>query len=357
MNLERSFLYLSIGAFRVDSWSSQSRVKRNNPRIHTKRTVTRRYLKATMKNTLLFLALFNLCSALTIAQECKLSQAFLQSDADAPGGTTRVWADQTNSSLFFAEALNVNTDGTRRSYSVTDFWGTASAINNLCNAMKDACAGLTSDGLRQRRILTQQAFAAGWPADKLKETKISPDIIPFKNGRPCAPVNGFLVSATTLHAPNTQDPCDISNYVDALEVAALVLPKNPPNSISGFTQRNAKVGDLVVALLPGSNNPVFAVVGDLGPSNRLGEGTVALAAKLLGKTAPPKNYNEIRGRAEFVGRGWTVPRAFVLIFPGTRDVANPFMTTLRIDAVARTKFEAWGGVARLMVCAREYGQH
>ena len=310
-----------------------------------------------MTKTFILLSLFTIAPALTFAQECKMSQAFLQPDADAPSGTTRVWADQTNSSLFFAEALNVNTDGTRRSYSVTDFWGTDNAINNLCNAMKDACAGLTSDGLRQRRILTQQAFAAGWPVDKLQQTKISPDIIPFKNGKPCAPVNGFLVSATTLHEPNVQDPCDISKYVDALEVAAIVLPKNPPNSLSGFSQRNAKIGDLVVALMPGSNNPVFAVVGDLGPSNRLGEGTVALAGKLLGKTAPPKNYNEIRGRAEFAGRGWTVPRALVLVFPGTRDLASPFMTTTRIDAASRTKFEEWGGVPRLAACAREYAQH
>ena len=196
--------------------------------------------------------------------------------------------------------------------------------------MSDACAGLSSEGMRARRILTQQAFVAGWPADKLKQTKISSDIIPFKNGKPCAPVNGFLVSATTLHDPNIQDPCDISSYVDALQVAAVVLPKNPTNSLSGFSQRNAKVGDLVVALLPGSDSPVFAVVGDLGPSNRLGEGTVALAAKLLGKTAPPKNYNEIRGRAEFVGRGWTVPRALVVVFPGTRNLARAGESTTEI---------------------------
>jgi len=220
--------------------------------------------------------------------------------------------------------------------------------------MSDACAGLSSDGMRNRRILTQQAFAAGWPADKLAQTKISADIIPFKNGKPCPPVDGFLVSATTLHKPNIQNVCDITNYVDALDVPAIVLPRNPSTGPSGFSQRGAKIGDLVVAMMPGSTVPVFAVVGDLGPASRLGEGTVALAASLLGKTAAPKNYDEIRGRGQFVGRGWTVSRALILVFPGTRDSANPFMTSTRIHEATRAKFEAWGGVARLTACAREY---
>ena len=284
-----------------------------------------------------------------------MRRAFMQPDADARGGATAVWADQNNSALFFAEALNVNTDGTRRSYSVTDFWGQNTAINNLCNAMSDACAGLGSDGLKNRRILTQRAFAAGWPPEQLRQTKISPDILPFKNGKPCPPVDGFLVSATTLHKPNIQDVCDITNYVDALEVPAIVLPRNPRNGSSGFSVRSAKMGDLVVVMTPGSTTPVYAVVGDLGPVNRLGEGTVALAAKLLGKTTPPQNYDEIRGRGRFAGRGWTVSRALVLVFPATRNTLEPFMTTARIDEAARRKFEDWGGVTRLTACAREYG--
>jgi hypothetical protein len=310
-----------------------------------------------MRAIFLFLVFQILSSHLVVAQECRMSHAFFQRDIDAPGGKTAVWADPTNSTLFFAEALNVNTDGTRRSYSITDFWGTDTAINNLCNAMRDGCEGLTTDGMRERRFLTQQAFAAGWPADKLKQTKISPDIIPFKNGKPCDLVNGFLVSATTLHKPNIQDVCDIDNYINALEVPAIVLPRNPQNGLSAFSQRNAKIGDLVVVMMPGTATPVFSVVGDLGPVNRLGEGTVALAAKLLGKPAPPRNYNEIRGRDEFAGRGWTVSRALVLIFPGMHDSANPFMTSDRIEQAARMKFEAWGGVTRLKACARDYDQH
>lgn len=289
------------------------------------------------------------------AADCGMAQAFKQPDGNAKTGLTPVWSDREAKALFFIEALNVNTDGTRRSYSVDDFWGEEKALNNLCNAMSDACAGLGKDGLRSRRLLTQKAFAAGWPAELLAQTKISPAIIPFKGGKPCPPVDGFLVSATALHKPNVADVCDIGNYADALVTPALVLPKNPAkNTLSEFAKRHAKVGDLAVALVPGSSAPVFAVVGDTGPARELGEGSVALNGKLLGKSAPPANYQEVRGKGAFKGKAWTVPQAMVLIFPASGDSANPYLTPERIDTAAKKLFEDWGGVARLNACAADY---
>lgn len=309
-----------------------------------------------MKMCMSILVTLVLSAAPAFGQECRMSRAFIQPDLNARGGTTAVWADASNQALFFIEGLNVNTDGTRRSYSVKDFWGERTALNNLCNAMSDACVGLNSDGLRNRRLITQKAFADGWPAGELRRTRISPNIIPFKGGKPCPPVDGFLVSATALHAPRIMDVCDITNYVDALNVAALVLPGNPRGGLSGFAARGAKVGDLVVTMLPGGAAPVYAVVGDTGPVNKLGEGSVALNGRLLGKTSAPSNYNEVRGRGLFAGRGWQVPRALVLIFPGTGNEQNPFMTTGRIDEAATRRFDEWGGVARLKACAAEYAR-
>ncbi|WNB76989.1 hypothetical protein [Methylomonas koyamae] len=291
------------------------------------------------------------------AVECGMAQAFKQPDGNAKTGFTPVWSDHDANALFFIEALNVNTDGTRRSYSVDDFWGEEKALNNLCNAMSDACAGLDKEGLRQRRLLTQKAFAAGWPADLTAQTKISPAIIPFVAGKPCPPVDGFLVSATALHKPNVADACDIGNYADALVTPALVLPKSPgKNTLSEFAKRNAKVGDLAVALVPGGSAPVFAVVGDTGPAKELGEGSVALNGKLLGKNAPPANYQEVRGKGKYKGKAWTVPQALVLIFPASRDSADPYMTPERIDAAAKQRFDDWGGLERLSACADAYGR-
>ena len=311
-----------------------------------------------MRRKLLSLILIGLYVAQALGQECRMSRAFAQPDTNSLSGTgrTAVWADPSNSSLFFVESLEVNTDGTRRSYSVDDFWGKRVAINNLCNAMGDACDGLDSEQLRARRIVTQRARDAGWPHDLLVQTRISQSIIPFKNGKPCPPLEGFLVSATALHKPVVADPCDITNYVDALEVPALVLPRNPKGGRSGFDARHADVGDLVVAMVPGGAAPVFAVVGDKGPPNKLGEGSVALNGRLLGKTDQPQNYDEVRGRGQFRGRGWGVPRALVLVFPASGDARVPYMTAPRIDEAARRRFEEWGGVARLTACAREYSR-
>lgn len=309
-----------------------------------------------MSRRLLSIILAGLCVAPALGQECRMSRAFTQRDINSLSGTgrTAVFADPDASSLFFVESLDVNTDGTRRSYSVADFWGKDVAINNLCNAMSDACAGLNSTQLRARRITTERALAAGWPPALLRQTRIGQNIIPFKGGKPCPLVDGFLVSATALHKPDIADQCDITNYVDALEVPALVLPRNPRGGRTGFDIRNADVGDLAVVMRPGGTTPVFAVVGDKGPPNKLGEGSVALNGKLLGRTGQPRNYDEVRGRPPFAGRGWGVPRALVLIFPASRDRRDPFMTTPRIDEGARRRFEEWGGVARLNACAREY---
>lgn len=308
-----------------------------------------------MKKIMLFVVIKAvLLVAPALGQRCEMSRAFMQPDGNAPTRETAVWSDTGNSALFFVESLNVNTDGTRRSYSVEDFWGKDKALNNLCNAMSDGCAGLNSAELRNRRLLTQRAFADGWPADQLRQTRISPSIIPFRGGKPCPPVDGFLVSATALHKTSVTDVCDITNYVDALIVPALVLPGNPRGGRSGFTLRGAGIGDLVVTMLPGGTTPVYAVVGDTGPASQLGEGSVALNGKLLGKAAPPRNYDEVMGRAPFDRRGWMVPRALVLVFPATRDARNPFLTTPRIEEAAKRRFEEWGGVARLAACAREY---
>jgi len=101
--------------------------------------------------------------------------------------------------------------------------------------------------------------------------------------------------------------------------------------------------------------PVYAVVGDTGPSGELGEGSVALNGKLLGKIATPVNYLELRGKGKFKGQAWTVPPTLVLVFPGTRNDADPWMMPDRINAAARERFDAWGGVPRAEACAQAYG--
>ena len=280
------------------------------------------------------------------AAECGMALAFRQ--ADEGGRVNRaVWADDAGTALLFGDALKVNTDGTRRSYSVGDFWGERVAVNNLCNAMSDACGGLGPEQLRARRLLTQDAKARGWPADLLKQSRIDAGIIPFKDGKPCED-GEFLVSATALFDGRVADRCDPARYLDALTVSSIVLPRRRQKGVpTGFEQRDAKIGDLVALVTRQGDKPAFAVVGDTGPSRELGEVSVALAGALLGKAAPPANYKEVK-------KGWGVPAAFVLVFPATRDAAEPFITQARIDAAGQQAFERWGGMERLAACRAAY---
>jgi len=281
----------------------------------------------------------------TSAAECGMKRAFAQSNPDSPGGKVAVWADAAGKSLFFIGGLKTNTDGAKRSYSVTDFWGEQTALNNLCNAMRDSCAEMSSDQLRERRILTQKARADGWPADELRATEISSDIIPFSGSKPCPEVDGYLISSTALENRSVPNACDPSRYVDAIKTPALVIP----GGTSGFSGKGVKIGDLVVAVKPGSQEPVYAIVGDTGPAGKLGEGSIALAGKLLGKTAEPKNYKEIKS-------SWQIARALILVFPRTRHEGDPFSMIAELDSAAKATFLNWGGMERIGACAAAYAQ-
>ena len=268
--------------------------------------------------------------------------------------TTAVWRDPAKKALLFADALHVNTDGTKRSYKVSDFWGKADALNNLCNAMSDACAGLDSGQLRTRRMAIEKARADGWPEAAWAASRISDQIIPRHKGPegrqvPCPEIDGFLISATALTDPAISDQCNLDRYIDALTVNAVVIPGS-----ATLTATGARVGDLAVVMKP-DGTAFYAVVGDTGPRKEIGEISIALAGAILGKTRPPANYDEIRGRApRWTGKGWDVPKGFVLILPGTRDAANPYLTTSRIEAAAAPLFQAWGGTDRLKACMQVY---
>lgn len=284
---------------------------------------------------------------------CALVPAFEQTNVNVPAGKTPVSKSADGRALLFTTGLHVNTDGTPRSYKVDDFWGEHEALNNLCNAMSDACAGLDNNQLRRRRELTQAAARHGWPAGELRATRISPSIIAHgADGRPCTGADGFLVSATSLKDPSVTDVCDIRRYADALQVSALVLPRSRGGAASsGFAAHGARMGDLAAVWLPGSPDVHFAVIGDHGPASKLGEASIALNGRLLGKTEPPVNYLHLRGRPPYRGQGWNVPRAHVLVFPGTRDPERPYMTQARIDEAAAAVLQRLGGVTPFLACA------
>lgn len=80
--------------------------------------------------------------------------------------------------------------------------------------------------------------------------------------------------------------CEYLNQVDSLVIPHLVRAggTNPIKTFGG------KVGDLVIAHYPKTRVTVFAVIGDEGPTDNLGEGSVAMNMTLLKASGPPTNY-------------------------------------------------------------------
>ena len=85
------------------------------------------------------------------------------------------------------------------------------------------------------------------------------------------PAPGYYISPTSLQ-DGTKRVADPTRYVDASKIPYVVLPPELLGS-SG-----AQLGDLAAVEYQG--RVVFAIVADVGPHNRVGEGSIALASAL-----------------------------------------------------------------------------
>jgi hypothetical protein len=144
---------------------------------------------------------------------------------------------------------------------------------------------------------------------------------------------GFYVSMTALEnrsAPATSP----KRYVDSETVPYIVLPGHHATQLSP----KLRLGDL--ALVTNGKTGVFsyAIYADIGPSYKIGEGSIALG-RALHVAANPKHGN---GARDIV----------YLVFPGTGN-GRP-KAAQEIQSAGRLAFQAWGGFKRLAVCLPEY---
>ncbi len=155
------------------------------------------------------------------------------------------------------------------------------------------------------------------------------------------PYAGYFISATSLQNKAYKES-DQRRYLDSRAVPFLVLPKR-----SAFLgQGGARLGDLAFVMDPKTQRYTFAVVGDLGPKNKLGEASIALAAAIKGVAIDPAT---VTGNTM---RKLVVPQEVVtLVFPGAK-VAAPYgpaeIAAAGIDAIGR-----FGGLDRLKQCAAQ----
>lgn len=152
---------------------------------------------------------------------------------------------------------------------------------------------------------------------------------PFVQG-PDDPFPGFYVSATALvdHTRPLNDPL---RYVDASRIPYVVLP-------GGTVRRlGARPGDFSVVLNQRNGRSSYAIFGDVGPHDRIGEGSVALAEN-LGIHSDARNGGARDG-------------ILYLVFPGSGD-GRP-RTIEEINAEGEKLFQAWGGPNQLAACEGE----
>jgi hypothetical protein len=204
--------------------------------------------------------------------------------------------------ILFQTNLRVNTDGSPLSYHPQDPRGKQMAINNVCNAIavrkintdKNLCRSNFSEAIgvfeKWRDANYQnvpQGYTITW-SNVLPAVKENGKSVPcvFKSGI----YKGYFGSMTALKNDLTGDKgeCEIDNQVNPMTVPALVLVGGD-NIVKSF---GAKTGDLLVAYNPATGIVGSAIIGDTGPEDNLGEGSVYLNMKLLNKTEPPTNKVE-----------------------------------------------------------------
>lgn len=256
-----------------------------------------------MKHFLTVTITLALCVAVARAQEYSVAQ-------------TKVFAPQSKkilllkdttgerSVILFQTNLRVNTDGSPLSYHPQDPRGQTKALNNICNAIavrrvnSDTNLCLTHSGFGQAIHVFEQfrdanfqtvpaGFRITWKK-VLATTKENGKDVPcvFKTGE----FKGYFGSLTALtnELTTNKGECDINNQVNPMTVPALVLAggQNP------VKQFGADLGDLLIAFNPKTQLFTTAIIGDIGPADNLGEGSVSLNMKLLGTTTPPTNKVE-----------------------------------------------------------------
>ena len=149
---------------------------------------------------------------------------------------------------------------------------------------------------------------------------------PFVQG-PDDPFPGYYVSATAL-ADRTKPVNDPTRYVDASKIPFIVLPGAMAREVG------ARPGDFAAVINLRNGKSSYAIFGDIGPSDRIGEGSVALAEN-LGIRSDARNGGARRG-------------ILYLVFPGS---GNGWPRTIEeINAETEKLFQMWGGTSQLTAC-------
>jgi len=263
-------------------------------------------------------------------------------------------------SLYYRANMDVNTDGSGRSYHPMDPYGKKLAFNNIGNAIKriyDAAGNDVTCTPKKNACFTRiiDTFIAARNAkyDPVGHPRIETGhMIPWrmdaKLGRmvPCTigsgVFKGYFVSPTSIAVDAKRSNCDQGRYLDSFTFNAVVLPEYVDWRSQGTPTDD---GDVVVVRDVGTGRIAYAINGDRGPAKGIGEGTIRLTAALKQvKLKGDEPYAKIKALA--------VKDVQYVVFPRNdirREVGKTY-TQADIDRVGAELFEKWGGRARLDDC-------
>jgi hypothetical protein len=186
------------------------------------------------------------------------------------------------------------------------------------------------------------------------------------------PFTGFYISKSSYQDGENADTTDPARQCDSTQVPFYVLPGHPrykipdPKHPGQFltdgkgkflrddpTLRHpAELGDIAVIYNAATGKLAFAIYADAGPTESIGEGSIALCED-LGTYGPDTRRDAIPGHG---GNDHRVKGEFQIayvVFPGTKQ-AWPWRKTVdEMRAEGQKLFEKWGGYGRLQCCFPE----
>lgn len=273
-----------------------------------------------------------LCGISTSAvAECALTKELIFHHAEI--GTVQIFRDADSRAIAFASQMQVNTDGAPDSYHPDDI-----GITHICNGVSvgPTCAWKASC-LPEFRQAKAEHFRG---QTKICFFAMATDAngLPILQGD-ADPMPGYFVSTTALHQPgeNVRTP---QAQLDSNAVPFAVIP----GTWQATGKPGPKLGDFGVAYRRSNGKTALFVVGDIGPRNKLGEGSVALH-KALGNDPFMQRFGVRRARKGIGSRD-----VVYVMFPGTAQSGQK-LSEASIDQFAGAQLQAFGGIKHVKECA------
>jgi hypothetical protein len=272
-------------------------------------------------------------SPVAAATECSLTEELVFNHAEI--GAVQIFRDTNANAIAFTSQMQVNTDGAPDSYHPDNI-----GITHICNGVsigprctwKPNCLADFNQAKAERfRGPTKVCFFA---------MTTGADGVPIIQGDG-DPKPGYFVSTTALKQPgeNVRTP---QAQLDSNTVPFAVIPGHWQSA----RQPGPRLGDFGVAYRRSTGKLAFFVIGDTGPRNKLGEGSVALH-QALGNDPFVMRHGVRRALRGISGRD-----VLYVLFPGSAQPGQR-LDAAAIERLARPWLERFGGIELLKECARE----